>query len=219
VKWLGHACFLLVSPKGIRVVTDPFGPQVPYPPINESCDVVTISHEHFDHNYVSVLKGDFQVLHGVDPNTKKAQKIETTIGDVSFRTVATFHDNENGKKRGENAIFIMDFSGLTVVHLGDLGHELDKNVIKEIGPVDVLCVPVGGYFTIDAAKAKNVVRSVAPKVVVPMHYKTKYTKSWSIARVDEFLKGEQNVVKLGRNEVLLEKSKLPKDREIWVFEI
>ncbi|QUL99611.1 MAG: MBL fold metallo-hydrolase [Candidatus Fermentithermobacillus carboniphilus] len=219
VRYLGHASFLLVSPGNVRIVTDPFGPDVPYPEISISCDVATVSHEHHDHNYVSALKGNVEVLRGLDPTTKKAIRFEKKVGDVTFRTVPSYHDAEGGRKRGENAIFVMEFDGLKVVHLGDLGHSLSDEHIAEIGPVDVVMVPVGGYYTIDAGTAKEVVRSLKPRVVVPMHYKTRYTSSWPIAAVDEFIRGEPNVKRVGGVEVNLKKGILPEKTEVWVFDV
>jgi len=219
VKWLGHSCFYLVSSSGLRVVTDPFGSDVPYPEISPEADVVTISHEHFDHNNSSVVKGKPKVLRGVNPSTKKFQKLEETLGDVTFRTIHSYHDEDKGRKRGENAIFVMEFPGLRLAHLGDLGHPLDEDTARSMGEVDVLLIPVGGYYTIGGQIAKEVVRSLSPRIVIPMHYKTRYTSSWPISEVNEFISGQRNVKLIGGNRVDIESEKLPDRTEIWVLEV
>jgi L-ascorbate metabolism protein UlaG (beta-lactamase superfamily) len=219
VKWLGHACFYLTSPGGVRVLTDPFDAKVPYPRPALECDVVTISHEHGDHNDLTDLKGSPQVLRGLDAESKTVRRIDETIGDVSFRTVASFHDAESGSKRGRNAIFAMDFAGLKVVHLGDLGHELSPEQVRQIGRCDVLLLPVGGFYTIDGKAAAKVTESLSPRVVVPMHFKTKYLASSPISGPEDFLRTQGNVREIGKEGIDVEQRTLPANREVWVFDV
>lgn len=219
MKWLGHSCFHLVSPKGIRVVTDPFGPGVHYPRIAVECDAVTVSHEHSDHNDLAGIKGSPKVIRGLDKGKGAVRRVQETVGDVTFRTVASDHDGEGGAKRGKNAIFAMDFAGLKVVHLGDLGHELGAQAIREIGPCDVLLIPVGGFYTVDGKTAARVALSLSPRVVVPMHYKTHYILSWPISGPEDFLASQENVRNVGTGEVSLDKAALPAKPEVWVFEV
>lgn len=219
MKWLGHASFLIESPGGLKVVTDPFGKDVPYPEIDETADVVTVSHEHHDHNAVHVLKGDFKVVRGLDEETKQARRTEESIEDVVFRTVPSYHDDQEGKLRGQNAIFVMNIGGLTLAHLGDLGAELSPDQAGEIGHVNALCVPVGGYYTIDAVSAGRVVDIIKPDIVIPMHYRTRFIQSWPISTIDAFLEGKKNVVRLNSAETKIDAGNIPKSREIWVFDI
>jgi len=218
MKWLGQACFYLTSPGGVRVLTDPFDAKVPYPRPSLECDVVTVSHEHGDHNCVGDLKGSPKVLRGLDLETKEVRRINEAVGDVSFRTVASFHDPDAGTVRGRNAIFVMDFAGLKAVHLGDLGHPLSQEQVKEIGPCDILMVPVGGYYTIDGKTAAAVAKSLSPRVIVPMHFKTELIASWPISGPEEFLTGQGHVRKVG-SEVDLSRWTLPKAPEVWVFSV
>lgn len=223
MEWLGHACFHLVSPDGIRVLTDPFDKGVPYPPISIECDAVTMSHEHSDHNSLAGVKGSPKALHGLDKDTKKVVALTERLGDVSFRTVPSFHDDQGGAKRGRNAIFVIDFAGVLVVHLGDLGHEPSDETVKEIGRCDVLLIPVGGFYTIDGPTADKVADALSPRVVVPMHYKTRYLASWPISGPEVFLrlraeKGE-TVRNIGRDGVRLDAEALPAKSETWVFAI
>lgn len=219
MKWLGHASFLIESPGGLKVVTDPFGKDVPYPEIDETADVVTVSHEHHDHNAVHVLKGDFKVVRGLDEETKQARRTEESIKDVVFRTVPSYHDDQEGKLRGQNVIFVMNIGGLTLAHLGDLGAELSPDQAGEIGHVNALCVPVGGYYTIDAVSAGRVVDIIKPDIVIPMHYRTRFIQPWPISTIDAFLEGKKNVVRLNSAETKIDAGNIPKSREIWVFDI
>lgn len=214
MRWLGHAAFYVVSPSGVRVLTDPFAASVPYPPISVECDAVTVSHEHSDHNGVQVAKGSPKVIRGL--RNKGVAHLKETIGDVTFRTVASFHDAEEGSKRGANAIFVMDFGGLKVVHLGDLGHELKRETVEEIGRCHVLLVPVGGYYTMDGKTAAKVVRSLAPRVTIPMHFRTRYIAEWPISGPEEFLGEWTRVKKLDPGEFPLGMSNLPGEDEIWL---
>lgn len=218
LRWLGHASFALETP-ALKIITDPFGESIPYPRINEAADVVTVSHEHHDHNAVNVVQGDFKVLRGVDQRTKKAQRIEELIQGVRFRTVPSYHDDQQGKLRGENGIFVMDIDGVTVAHLGDLGERLTPSQAEQMGRVNVLLVPVGGYYTIDARTAKETVELLKPDIVVPMHYKTRYTQDWPIAGVDEFIEGMENVIRFDGCEAYVEKANLPDKTAVWVFTI
>lgn len=218
MKWLGHSCFYLVSPGGTRVVTDPFAPSVPYPKLFIECDVVTISHEHSDHNDVSGLKGSPKVMRGLDRDTKAVARLNETVGDVSFRTVASDHDADGGQKRGKNAIFVMDFAGLKIAHLGDLGHGLPQEAVQEIGPVDVLLIPVGGYYTVDGTTAASVAASLSPRIVVPMHFRTGYTASWPISGPEDFLSAQSRVKEVG-NQASVSLSSLPAATETWLFKV
>ena len=165
IKWLGHACFLMQTADGTRIVTDPFNEEVGYPLPAVTADIVTVSHQHFDHNAVTVVKGRPRVVQ--EPG-------EHRIGAVTVQGVSTFHDREQGAKRGPNIVFVIEADGLRVCHLGDLGHPLSAAQLERIGRVDVLLVPVGGTFTIDAREASDLVAAVSPRIAVPMHYKTAY---------------------------------------------
>lgn len=181
LKWLGHAAFLLTAADGTRVLADPYNAEVGYKVPLDEADYVTVSHEHFDHNSVQNVPGTPQAVRGEGPHS---------LGPVKAVGVATWHDDAGGSKRGPNTAFRFDFSEpegtLSVCHLGDLGHQLTPEQLAEIGEVDVLLVPVGGRFTVDAAGAREVVEALRPRVVVPMHYKTR-ALSFPLAPVDDFL--------------------------------
>lgn len=211
ITWLGHACFRLVPSTGPVVVTDPFPPDVgSYPQRKPKADVVTVSHEHFDHNATSQVKGPFTVVRGA---------VTREVKGVAFRGVATYHDTSRGSQRGPNTVFVFKLNGITFCHLGDLGHVLTAQQVEAIGPVDVLMIPVGGYYTIDAKTATRVVEQLSPKVVLPMHYKTKLlSPSNPISGVAPFLEGKPRVRRLKGDSVALTAGHLPKETTIYVFE-
>jgi len=179
ISWLGHSCFRIEDSQGKVIVTDPFDETVGYEVPHVKADVVTVSHDHFDHNNVKAIKGDPVVVKG--PGNQVAAGIE-------FAGTATYHDEEGGKLRGPNTIFCFRMDDLNVCHLGDLGHTLSEKLVEFLGEVDVMMVPVGGVFTIDSKGAKKVIEQVKPRLVIPMHFKTKALK-FDIEGVDPFLEG------------------------------
>ncbi len=163
IKWFGHSCFKITSNKGIVVVTDPFDPTVGYSPLDIEADIVTSSHSHYDHNYFKAIKGDFKIID---------KPKEYNVKDIIINGIRTFHDNVYGTKRGKNIVFLINMDGIKLCHLGDLGHTLTDKQLEEIGKVDVLFIPVGGYYTINNEEAVKVVKQLNPKLTIPMHFKT-----------------------------------------------
>lgn len=212
IRWMGHASFLLTSSDGTKVLTDPyepggFGGAVGYKGIEEPVDLVTVSHDHADHNYVKGLKGNPKVISGVGAKRERG---------IRFQGIASFHDQREGKDRGANTIFYWEMDGIIICHLGDLGHALTPSQIAEIGKVDVLLVPVGGFFTIDAAEASAIVNQLKPSLVIPMHFKTEVL-GFPVAKVEDFTRGQKKVKFLESSEVEVAKDSLPKETEIWVL--
>jgi L-ascorbate metabolism protein UlaG (beta-lactamase superfamily) len=210
IKWLGHACFLITSGDGLRVITDPYavGGGINYSPIRETADVVVVSHDHGDHNNVATVQGKPEVVKGTGTKTAKG---------IQFKGVATSHDASQGTQRGSNTVFCFTIDDLKLCHLGDLGHVLSPAQVTEIGGVDILFVPVGGFFTIDATVASHVCDQLKPKVVIPMHFKTPKC-GYAIAGVEDFLKGKKGVRKIVGNEVQFERQKLPTAMEIVLLQ-
>jgi L-ascorbate metabolism protein UlaG (beta-lactamase superfamily) len=189
IKFLGHAAFMLVSDAGVKIITDPykfgcFDGGIKYGIIDESCDIVTISHDHDDHNETKI---------NGDPAFVRKSGINEIKG-IMIKGIESYHDANQGKDRGKNIIFNMTIDGINVVHLGDLGHELTTADAAKIGKVDILLIPVGGFFTIDKSIAEKLIKLLSPRIVIPMHYKTQKC-GFPIATLDEFIKGKETVNK------------------------
>ncbi|MFO7773570.1 MAG: MBL fold metallo-hydrolase [Dehalococcoidia bacterium] len=201
IKWLGHACFLITSKDGVRVITDPYvvGGGISYSPIRETADVVVVSHDHGDHSNVSAVQGKPEVVRGSGTRTAKG---------IQFKGIASHHDASQGKQRGPNTIFCFTIDDIKLCHLGDLGHVLGPEQVNEIDGVDVLFVPVGGFFTIDASVASQVCGQLEPRLVIPMHFKTPKC-AYPIADVEDFLKERRDVRRVEGSEVEFERETLP----------
>jgi L-ascorbate metabolism protein UlaG (beta-lactamase superfamily) len=204
IKYLGHASFAITSDTGTKIITDPYktGGGLSYGEIRESADIVTVSHDHFDHNYVAAVRGNPEVVRG----TAKIKGIE-------FTSIPSHHDDAGGRQRGDNTIFSFEVDGIRVCHLADLGHTLSDKQIAELGKVDILFIPVGGYYTIDARAATEVCNQIKPKVIIPMHFKTEKGLQ-VLAGVEDFLHGKVNVSRLDTSETEFRAEQLPTTTQI-----
>ena len=204
VRWFGHSCFLVSD--GVKIVTDPFDKSVGYPLPDVSADIILISHEHFDHNYISAISGKPEVIRGAGDKTVKG---------ITFKAVKASH----GAGRGDDYIRIWELGGIRFAHFGDLGVDLTDSQFKEVGAVDVVFIPVGGYFTIDAEQAIKIINKLNPRIVFPMHYKTPAMGSgFPISGIEPFLKGKKNVNKVGKSSITLKKDALPKEMTVYVLD-
>lgn len=185
VKWLGHSCFKITSKGGIRIVTDPFDDNVGYKLPAVETDIVTISHGHYDHNFVDCVKGNFELVSKIG---------NFYVKDIPITGIHTYHDNEQGAKRGSNIIYTFAIDDMKLCHLGDLGHELTPSQIEMIGKVDILLIPVGGVFTINSEEAVKVVHQLDPRIVIPMHYKTPVLK-FNLDALESFAANFESIVK------------------------
>jgi L-ascorbate metabolism protein UlaG (beta-lactamase superfamily) len=184
ISWLGHACFLLESDSGTKIITDPYeqgsySGAIGYGPINIEPHIVTVSHQHADHNYIEDFSGKAEIV-------DKPGKFK--IKDVEIEGIQTYHDEQSGTQRGKNIIFLFTISNLRIAHFGDIGTlDIDYERLKNI---DIVLIPVGGTFTIDAQQATAVLSELTPKIAIPMHFKTPKL-GFDIEGVEEFLKDKQ----------------------------
>ncbi|HEY1420624.1 MAG TPA: MBL fold metallo-hydrolase [Candidatus Dormibacteraeota bacterium] len=159
VTWLGHGCFRLRG-RGAAAVTDPYPPSIGLKLQRLDADLVTVSHEHENHNYTQVVRDAYEIR---GPG-------EYEVAGVSVIGVSTYHDAEKGATRGRNTVYLIEIDDVRICHLGDLGHKLGDAEAEAVASPDVLLVPVGGRTSINAAQAAEVVRQLEPRFVVPMHY-------------------------------------------------
>jgi L-ascorbate metabolism protein UlaG (beta-lactamase superfamily) len=208
VTWIGHACFFIEATEG-RIVTDPFVAEVPYPFPSMAADVVTVSHEHDDHNAVDRVLGKPTAVRGIGVHR---------VAGLEITGIASSHDAPGATQRGPNTIFALTFEGLRLAHLGDLGRPLDDPQRAALRGVQVLFLPVGGTYTIDARQAGALVHTLPDvRVVFPMHYRTKLLAGWPIAPVEDFLQTMDNVRHIESSNVVLTKATLPETLEVWVL--
>jgi len=210
ITWYGHAAFLITTGQGVKIITDPYKPGggILYKAIPDEADIVTVSHEHSDHNYVEGLPGKPTVIKGAGRHEVKGVVVEG---------VATYHDDAGGSQRGDNTVFTVVADDIRVCHLGDLGHVLSDKEVQHIGQVDVLCIPVGGFFTIGPEEATTVAEQLRPQLIFPMHVKTAQC-TLPIEPVDAFLQGKKEVRKLDASTFAFTKEALEKGLGIVVLQ-
>lgn len=214
ITYLGHSAFKLRSTDA-TVVTDPYPKSIGLQLPRVSADVVTVSHQHEDHNYTD----------GVSGTARRDKPFiidalgEYEVSGVSVFGIHSYHDDEEGAARGENIIYNILIDGISVVHLGDLGHTLTKSMVSQIGPADVVLCPVGGHFTIDPKKVSDCVSLLEPSYLIPMHYKTDAhdpTVFQDLITLEEFLKlygAEAKPV----DKLSVSRSSMPEELEVVVF--
>jgi L-ascorbate metabolism protein UlaG (beta-lactamase superfamily) len=214
IEWLGHASFLITSKNNTKIITDPYesgsyGGEVGYDSIDLAADVVTVSHSHPDHSFTGSIQGNPRIIN-------KAGQF--TVQDIQIKGIAAFHDAQKGKARGENIIFLFKVDGLQIVHLGDLGHDLDEDLKKSIANTDILLIPVGGVFTIGPRQAQSLINSLKPRIVIPMHFKTEKL-GFGIETVDSFIRSINHEVREEKSSSLeINKEDLENNTKILILQ-
>jgi L-ascorbate metabolism protein UlaG (beta-lactamase superfamily) len=211
ITWQGHSCFKIqdkVGTDGITLTTDPFDKSLGLKVPNFESDIITVSHDHGDHNNVSALRGKPFVI-----NTAG----EYDVKGVLVEGIHSFHDEKEGKKRGTNIIYRIEIEDISLVHLGDLGRELDNKQLERLERTDILFIPVGGKYTIDAKKAVEVISQLEPRIVIPMHYMIPGLEI-DLDGVDKFIK-ELGVEPTKEEKLKISKKDLPsEDMELVILE-
>jgi L-ascorbate metabolism protein UlaG (beta-lactamase superfamily) len=202
ITWLGHSCFLLADSQGNKLITDPFDDTVGYDLYKDTADIVTISHHHFDHDYLDSIKGSPRVF-------DKAGVFN--VNGIKIEGILSYHDKIQGTKRGENIIFIITIDGYKLCHLGDLGHLLNKTYLEKLVNLDVLFIPVGGNFTLNCEEASIVAKAINSHIVIPMHYKTEKIK-FPLEGLEHFITYMKSGEKV--NSTTLKISSKPQDTNI-----
>ena len=213
IEWIGHACFLISSDTGLSIVTDPYEPGfrdiINYGPVDLSADVVTVSHDHGDHNHVQAVSENPQVVRGTGTQTVKG---------IEFRGIACFHDQENGAQRGPNTIFTFAVDGIRITHLGDLGHPLAPESLSQLVGTDLLLAPTGGPgATLELEEVIRLWDSLKPRVVIPMHFKTPKCGFPRYGRED-LLRLRPASRATGSSQVSFTPSSLPEPTEILILD-
>ena len=204
VKWLGHACFLITADCGLKIVTDPyeagFRGIINYGPVKESPDIVTISHQHGDHNYTSDLQGSPEVVQGAGRHKVKG---------IEFVGIPCYHDRVFGQQRGDNTIFCFTVDDIRVCHCGDLGHPLDDSTLQSLGHVDLLLIPTGGPgATLELDEALALWEKLRPSVIIPMHFRNQQC-NFPKYGIEDLVKLRPGAIQSGKNEAEFTADQLP----------
>jgi L-ascorbate metabolism protein UlaG (beta-lactamase superfamily) len=207
ITWYGQACFRLRS-RGLSVVTDPYGPEIGLKLPRLTSTIVTVSHAHADHNNVNAVKGSPYVI---------SEPGEYEIEGIFVIGVSTYHDAKQGQERGRNTAYLIEFEGLTICHLGDLGHTLNQEQAEQLSSADILMVPVGGKYTITGSKAVEVVGQLEPKIVIPMHYKVPGLEA-PLETASRFLKEMATEPPEKLEALTITKSQLPEQTRVVLLE-
>lgn len=207
ITWLGHSSFKIRG-KYATLVTDPYGASTGLKFPKTEADIVTVSHDHEDHNDISRIGGDPKIVSGPG---------EYEIKEVSIFGIETYHDESQGSERGRNTVYSMTVDSLRLCHLGDLGHKLSQDTLGEIGPVDILFIPIGGVYTIGPEQAVDVVTAIEPKVIIPMHYKVA-NLAYDLEPVDKFI-SEIGMEPVKMDKLSVTSDKLPEERQLVVLEL
>ncbi len=209
---MGHSSFKLRG-KSVTVVTDPYDPEfvgLKYP--KTEADIVTVSHCHSDHNFISIVGGGPFVI---------SLPGEYEIKGVSVFGFSSYHDDKQGTEKGKNIIYLIEIDGLRICHLGDLGGGLSAELIEEIGTVDVLCIPVGGKVTLEPNEAVELINQIEPSIVLPMHYNLPSMNQkifGDLKPVDEFLSKMEVEDKTVLDKLTISKDKLPEETKVVILE-
>lgn len=206
IIWHGHSCFKIQTKTNngeVTIITDPFGKEVGFKMPKTTVDIVTVSHDHHDHSKVDEVGGEPFVIQGPG---------EYEIKGVFVYGVPSFHDNQKGKERGENTIYVIKLldEDMTIAHLGDLGHVLSDRELDKLEKIDVLLIPVGGKYTIGAKEAVEIINQIDPRIVVPMHYKISGSKIDDLNGIDVFTK-EIGIGVESLNKLKISKKDLPQE--------
>ena len=196
VRWHGHSCFEIVmgSETGSSYVMDPHdGISIGIKRPAGKADIITVSHDHFDHDRVAVFASRGTKIF------RKPGRFFTENAEILG--IKTYHDRDHGKKRGKNTVFQITIRDFRIVHLGDIGHPLSPEHTSILAGADIMFIPVGGIFTIDAGDALEIIRALMPRLAVPMHYALKGL-SFPLADVEDFLslvKDEFPIIRTGHS--------------------
>ena len=216
VQWLGQSVFYITSKSGIHILTDPykyhaFSGALQYGAITSPADIITISHNHDDHNGWEGIPGKPVII---------STSGIFTAQNIIFSGVTVFHDKEQGANRGMNIVYSFTVDHVRFCHLGDLGHQLTRLQTREItkdGPIDVLLIPAGGKYTLEPTETETVINALNPKIVIPMHFKTAKTNI-PLQPIDTFLRNKKNVISRFTSSIEITDKSLPKERQISVLQ-
>ena len=208
ITYHGHSMFEIKSASGVKLITDPYNEKIKNTLPDVSGDIILVSHDHFDHANTSIVRGNPRIIN---------KPLEEKVDGIWIKGIKTYHDTKEGQLRGQNIIFKFTVDGIIFVHMGDFGDDMDIKIEESLKDVDVLMIPVGGTYTINAYSAFDIVKKLVPPFVISMHYKESDSKL-DIDKVDNFLNKWPGYKKVGHT-ASFSKNDLPfEGTEVWIFE-
>lgn len=211
IEYVGHSCFYITNKNCTRILIDPYDNSIGLTPVSKETDILLITHHHYDHDYVDGVKGEYTVI-------DKAGNYN--INDVKITGLVVPHDHSEGKKRGLVVAYIIETDGMRILHMGDVGDIPPESFFDSIGHIDLLMIPVGGNYTIDAEEAVRIMDRIEANITIPMHYKTTYLKL-DISTVHEFvtlIKRNYDISRLGSNKFEIDAANLKKRGRVLLME-
>jgi L-ascorbate metabolism protein UlaG (beta-lactamase superfamily) len=210
ITWYGQSCFKVQNGETV-IICDPFSKEIGLVPPRGQAHLVTISHQHLDHNNSESLSGEPLIINGPG---------EYEVKGVNIQGILSYHDDKEGKDRGTNTIYLIEVEGIKICHLGDLGQKkLTDEQVEEIDEVDILMIPVGGVYTIDGEQAVEIINQIEPRIVIPMHYKIPGLNV-KLDNVEVFLKEMGASKKVPQDKLTVKKKDLPEEEtEVVVMKI
>lgn len=189
IKWLGHACFKITLKDGRTIMIDPYDPKVGLKPVDEEADIVLVSHGHYDHSYTAGIKGSYKLIDSAG---------EFGVDGIEITGIEADHDDQDGTQRGKIVCFVIAAEGMRVMHMSDIGVMPDANFFDRAGKIDILMIPVGGVYTVDAKGAFKIMERMSPNITIPMHYMTP-TLTLKLHGVHDFIKLASKVCDVSRH--------------------
>lgn len=218
ITYYGHACFKIAFDNSYSIIIDPFSSNYPIP--NTQANLIISSHEHNDHYNPNFLNTKIELLVGTKNNGKEWNLFNKKIDNIKIWNIPVYHDKTNGSQRGKNSIIVIENKDLKLAHMGDLGHLLTQDELNKLQNLDIAFIPVGGFYTLDVKDVITLIKTLKPKIVIPMHYRTEYTQNWPISSLSDFLvEAEKSfkIIQINSNTIKIIKEELPKETEIWIL--
>lgn len=211
IEYVGHSCFYITNREGVRTIIDPYDNSIGLAPVSKEADVLLITHHHFDHDYAAGVRGRYTLID--KPGVYD-------VNGVHIEGIELPHDDAGGAERGMSTAYLMVTDGIRVLHMGDVGDIPGDDFLGRIGKIDILMIPVGGNYTIDAGQAVQVMDRIDPNITIPMHYKTTHLKL-DISSVHEFMRlvqREYDISRMGSSYLEIDAAGLKKRRRVVLLE-
>jgi len=211
IEYVGHSCFYIKNKEGVRIIIDPYDNSIGLAPVSREADILLVTHHHYDHDYVDGVRGRYTLI------DKPGDYCEQ---NVVIKGVELPHDASGGSERGKVVAYVIETDGIRILHMGDVGDIPCDDFFASVGKPDILMIPVGGFYTINASQAVQIMERLDANITIPMHYKTTHLKL-DISTVHEFIrlvKRHYDVAHLGSSYFDIDAANLKKRGRVLLME-